>query len=177
MKQKVNCAMIRGNIFSRRPAAKYAYLIVVVCLVAASTVRAWSLAQAANATQFLVLQSANDAARARKLSGTMHPLGDVDASLVQFSPDGHSVLYVADQTTDDVFDLYSVAIDQAEPVNLSSLPEPGARVSAFAVAPGGLEVVYLASQSSSSAFELYRVPIGGGPSAKLNGPLKQPTAR
>ena len=46
--------------------------------------------------------------------------GDVDSYGFQFSPDGSRVLYRADQETDNVLELYSVAAGGGTPVKLNT---------------------------------------------------------
>jgi hypothetical protein len=53
-----------------------------------------------------------------EISGTMLAFGDVlGLPPIHFSPDGQTVVYVADQQTNDLFDLYT-------PVDGKSVPEP-----------------------------------------------------
>jgi hypothetical protein len=68
-----------------------------------------------------------------KLSGTIPETADIGNS--KLSPDGQTVLFLADIITDDAFELYSVPVDgSAEPSLLSSgLLPGGTQVEAFLV--------------------------------------------
>ena len=57
-----------------------------------------------------------------KLSGVMPPFGDVDRFLT--SPDGRYAVYLADQETDGVYEVYSVLVGGGSPVRLNPLPPP-----------------------------------------------------
>jgi hypothetical protein len=106
-----------------------------------------------------------------KLSGGMPPFGDVDRFLT--SADGRYAVYLADQETDGVYDLYSVLVSGGSPVRLNPLPPPGRTITSFQISPDSTRVVYLAYQSPANVYELYSVPIGGPAAAgiKLNGTL------
>jgi len=94
----------------------------------------------------------------------------------RFSPDSRRVIYLADQETDDVFELYSVLVAGGAPVRLNGPLVAGGDVSGaaptvnrpFLISPDGVRVIYLADQETDGAFELYSVPIAGGVSVKLN---------
>ena len=80
------------------------------------------------------------------------------------------MVYVADQDTDEMHELYSVPIDGGTVVKLND-PLVRNGVSSFAVSPDGSTVVYEAPQDSTTR-ELYSVPIDrSAPPVKLNGAL------
>ncbi len=87
-----------------------------------------------------------------KLSGVMPTFGDIDigeARRPTISPDGQYAIYVADQTTDEAGELWSVPIDgQSSPVRLSGLLPSGTRIERFTIAPDSGHVVYIAAQDS-----------------------------
>lgn len=93
-------------------------------------------------------------------------VGDVTSYAVS-EPDNRAV-YVADQETADVPELYSVAVSGGAPVKLNSA---GQFVSSFAISPLGGRVVYLANTVSTNTVQLFSVPIGGGTPAALGAPL------
>jgi Tol biopolymer transport system component len=136
----------------------------------------------------LALLAAGDAAAAanRKLNPALAGgEGDVRGAsrLVDHpflvSPDGSRVVYVADQDTDEVVELYSVPIEGGEAVKLNRPLAPGGNVGGadaevdepFQISPDGKRVVYVADQDADEVFEIYSVPIEGGPVVKLNPPL------
>jgi len=85
------------------------------------------------------------------------------------------VVYLADQDTDDMPELYRVPF--ATPGVSTKLNSPlvsNGEVSSFVVfvTPVGTAVVYTADQDTDTVVELYRVPFATpGVSTKLNGPL------
>ena len=103
-----------------------------------------------------------------------HTIGDAHDAAI--SPDGTRVVYIADQDTNDVFELFSVPIDRSEePVKLNGTFVAGgdvARYLPFWIDAGGTRVVYLADQDTDEVVELYSVPIDGSLApTKLNAPL------
>lgn len=108
-----------------------------------------------------------------KLNGTLVSGGDVFE--FDLSPDGSRVVYIADQDTDSVRELYSVPTagpaSAGEKIN-GPLVADGS-VGTFEISPDSRRVVYWADQQVNLLFEIYSVPIEGPGSAwvKLNGPL------
>ena len=90
----------------------------------------------------------------------------------QISPDGSTVVYRADQDTENVSELYSVSIGGGAITKLNGALAAGGDVtSGFQVSPDGSTVVYRADQDTDNVYELYSVSIGGGATTKLNGAL------
>ena len=108
-------------------------------------------------------------AQSRRLNGPFMPetLGDVLDYLI--SPDGAFVVYVADQDTNDVYELYRTPLDgSGAPVQLNSEMVEGGNVgelfnfyAEFLISPDGSRVVYRADQELDERFELYSVPADG----------------
>jgi formylglycine-generating enzyme required for sulfatase activity len=96
-----------------------------------------------------------------------------DVSSYQISPDGLRVVYVADQETDGVNELYSIPLQGGASSKLNAPLIAGGDVHAFAVSPDGQRVVYMADQDTDDLLEFYSVPIQGPPSAgvKISGPM------
>jgi len=112
----------------------------------------------------------------QKLNSALVEEGNVYPGGFVISADSSRVVYVADQETDEVLELYSVPLDgSAAPQKLNGpLPE-GGNVSfrSFAISANSSQVVYMAEQEMDGMFELYSVPIDGGATPqKLNGPLE-----
>ena len=119
---------------------------------------------------FMITQTAQAAVINYKLSGVMPPNGDIKG--FEISPDGQYVVYVADQQTDQAFELYSVHISgNSPPLRLSGLLPSGSSIHSFKISPDSNRVVYTAEQDTLGVVELYSVPIGGGTVIKLNGEL------
>jgi Tol biopolymer transport system component len=116
-----------------------------------------------------------------KLSGTLVSGGNV----VDFevSSNGIWVAYVADQDTDQKFELYVVPVDKSASENarkISGVPMAGDGIKnitageyAFAWAPNSSRIAYLADQRTAGIFELFsNTPDGTGTSTiRLSGPL------
>ena len=98
-----------------------------------------------------------------RLSAALVPGGDVDWTWFEVAPDGHTVVYRADQTVDELFELYAVPSDGSSgPVRLSGPLVAGGDVQpGFRISPDGSRVVFCADQSADELFELYSVAIDG----------------
>ena len=90
--------------------------------------------------------------------------GEVTPFGHQISPDGSRVIYIADQNTVGVRELFSVPIAGGDVVRLNSNLVSGGEVSPFGVqiSPDGSRVIYRADQNINNRFELFSVPITGG---------------
>jgi hypothetical protein len=108
----------------------------------------------------------------QKLNSPLVAGGEVSFSF-GISVDSSRVVYLADQDTDDVDELYSVPIDgSAAPQKLNSPLVAGGDVLDFRISPESSRVVYFADQDTDDVDELYSVPIdGSAPPQKLNSPL------
>ena len=101
-----------------------------------------------------------------KLNGNLVPGGEVQA--YEVSADGARVVYIADQDSDELFELYSVRVDGGMPVRLNPPLPLGGNVSEFAVSPDGTRVVYLADQVTDEIRHVYTVPIAGGTAVQID---------
>jgi Tol biopolymer transport system component len=106
-----------------------------------------------------------------KLNGPLVAGGNVTNPGFEISPDGQRVIYRADQETDGVLELYSVAIGGGPVTKLNGPLVPGGLLRRAEVLAGGARVVYMADQETAGVVELYSVPIAGGAAVKLNGAL------
>jgi hypothetical protein len=112
-----------------------------------------------------------------KLNGVLVPGGTILFDDFLISPDSEWVVYRADQSTDDVIELYSVPIEgpASSGVKLNStLVENGKVSQVFQISPDSSRVVYRGDQSADEVNELFSVPITGPSTAgvKLNKTLK-----
>lgn len=81
---------------------------------------------------------------------------------------GGAVVYLADQDTVGVFELFLATSG----TKLNPPLPHGRTVQSFALTPDSTAVVYIADQDQDEVFELYRVSLSSpGVSTKLNGPL------
>ena len=81
--------------------------------------------------------------------------------------DSANVIYVADQDTFNVPELYSVPITGGTPIKLNEpVVEGGARRPVLS--PDGVDVVYAANRLNDVSINLFRVPITGGIPTQLN---------
>ncbi len=89
------------------------------------------------------------------------------------SPDGRRVVYVADQDTDNVMELYGVPIAGGTPVKLNGPLSDGwdASSGSFFISPDSSRVVFQTHDSADENTALYSVPITGGTAVQLNGQL------
>ena len=102
-------------------------------------------------------------------------VGDVvEDNQTSISADSKWVVYLADQDTDDVNELYSVLIDGTlPPIKLNTPLVVGQEVyRGFQISPDSTHVVFLTDEDADDVFELYSAPIDGSdPPVKLNNPL------
>jgi uncharacterized protein with WD repeat len=115
----------------------------------------------------------------RKLSGDMVAGGGVVA--FQVSPDGIFVAYVADQDTNQIFELYVVNVDKTatdSEVKVSETPTADNGIKktvtgefSFAWAPDSSRIAYLADQRTAGIIELFSVQLDGTNNIRLSGPL------
>jgi Tol biopolymer transport system component len=109
-----------------------------------------------------------------KLNGALAAGGDVDDDF-QVSPDSSRVIYLADQQTDEVYELYSVPLagPASAGVKLNGVLVAGGDVWDFEISPDSSRVVYWADQETDEVVELYSIPLTGPAAArvKLNGML------
>ncbi|MCB8943370.1 MAG: hypothetical protein H6658_06420 [Ardenticatenaceae bacterium] len=91
-----------------------------------------------------------------------------------FSPDSSRVVYMTEQDTADIRELYSAHIVGTSSV-VTKLNETittvGRHINSFEISPDGSRVVYSGNVNPGVNEEIFSVPIEGGPVAKLNGAL------
>jgi hypothetical protein len=91
-----------------------------------------------------------------------------------WTPDSSLIAYLADQDTDNVFELYSSTPDGSV-TKVSFLPDPvlfpGRDVLNFTWAPDTSRIAYLADQDTDNVFELYTSPPDGSGNGKISGTI------
>ena len=99
--------------------------------------------------------------------------GGVDQLAI--SPDSTTVVYLADQETVSLYELYSVPIGGGTSLKLSGVPVPPAQgvhlcpdSPCWKISADSARVVYRAEMEVLGKQELYSVPIGGGTTERLN---------
>lgn len=98
--------------------------------------------------------------------------GDVIESGFKFTPDSTRVVYLADQTADNVTEIFSVPVLGGTPTRLNAdLPVGGDVIFDFQIAPDSSYITYHAQQNTADVNELYLVPTDGGNSKRINGNL------
>lgn len=80
----------------------------------------------------------------------------------------NTVVYGADQDTNDIRELYRTTVTGGAPTKLNPLFPAGRAVGLFQILPDGNRVAYLADQDTNDKSELFSVDLFGGTSAKLN---------
>jgi len=123
--------------------------------------------------------SFDDGTEIVKLSNALVAGGDVVA--FEISPNGVYVAYVADEETNDVFELFVVPVDKVTSENAvkvsgllmagSGIKEIAAGEYAFAWAPDSSRVAYLADQSTVNVIELYTNLPEGSSNINVSGEL------
>jgi Tol biopolymer transport system component len=108
---------------------------------------------------------------AARLNGPLVNGGDVRESSLQFSDDGTQVLYIADQFTNEKFELFVAPTAGGDSQHLNGSLISGGDVDSAAFNSTGEWVVYLADQNIDSTFELFSAPTAGGDAIRLNSPL------
>ena len=114
-----------------------------------------------------------------KLNGPLVASGSIQSDFdraFRIAPDNSSVVYVADETTNDVIEIYRVPFSTpgvSTKLNGPLVAGGGVQLfDTFSITPDSSSVLYLAAQTTNGAFELYRVPFATpGVITKLNGPL------
>lgn len=89
------------------------------------------------------------------------------------SADSSTVVYIGDQNTNNVNELFSVPIGGGTVTRLNDpLPSGGGTgLFGFALTPDGSRLIYSADQETNNVHEIFSVPIGGGTVTKLNSTL------
>lgn len=105
-----------------------------------------------------------------KVNGSI-VLGGVVSSFYDFSANSSKIVYIADQETDGVHELYSVNLDGGSNVKISSPQINGGDVLFFKISLDNQKVVYLADQSTDNVNELYSVNMTGLSNTKINSNL------
>lgn len=83
------------------------------------------------------------------------------------TPDGHKVVYIADEDQDNVFELYSANVDGTNKRRISAPLSLGRNVSYFLVSPNSQKVAYIADHTDDR-FNLYTVNLDGSNFAQVN---------
>jgi len=126
-----------------------------------------------NAALFEVFQVLFATPQASTPLNPSFPVGSGGVTKFAVTPDSTKVVYIADQNTPNVNELYQVAF--INPLNAPKLNVPLAapkNVTDFAISSNSASVVYLADQNINGVFEIFPAPISGpGSATSLNSPL------
>jgi len=98
-----------------------------------------------------------------KLNGALVTDGDVVTDAFAIAADSTRVVYLADQDSDRVNELYSAPLDGSSTALKINAPltSGGEVLRDFALAPDGTRVLYRADQDVDGAVQLYSVPLDG----------------
>lgn len=102
-----------------------------------------------------------------KVSGSIVS-GGIVSSQYGFSNDNQKIVYVADQQTDEVQELFVSNIDGSSNLKLNSTLSPGGDIYSFKFSSDGQKVVYLADQNIDNVKELHSVFLNGLSNQKIN---------
>lgn len=89
------------------------------------------------------------------LNPILPPGGNVLEFQLQSSPQGERVVYLADQLTNDSFELFSTSVAGGPTVRLNSPPAQGSDVFAFRISEDSQRVLYLADAAVNDQLELF----------------------
>jgi len=124
----------------------------------------------------LYLAPADGSSPAVRVSPTPVPGGDVELTDFLLSADGQRIAYLADQSVNDVVELYGVVAGVVRKLNPSLVTggDVGGSLSSrrVALAQGDMRAVYLADALVDERLELFSVPLdGSSPAQQLSAPL------
>lgn len=86
--------------------------------------------------------------------------GDIDAMMI--TPDGQTIVFVADLTDDNVNELYTLPIAGGDATKVITGIDPTADVNAVVISPDGQTIAFVGDIISNGIFEAFTVPITGG---------------
>lgn len=105
-----------------------------------------------------------------QINGPLTTNGNV-SDLFKTSPDGSKVVYVADETTDTVDDLYVADIPSlGNKLNLTNLGV-GQKVSQFQISPDSSKVAFLANINNPARYDLFTINMDGTDLEQVNAGL------
>lgn len=105
------------------------------------------------------------------LSSGLLPIG-TSIEIFEISPDSSRVVYVAEQDSTGVEELYSVPINGGPIVKLNPpITAVDGNVELFAISPDSSRVVLMVDWQTNGRYELFSLPIAGGTPLRLNGDL------
>ena len=91
----------------------------------------------------------------------------------EISPDGNLVVYLAEQNTEGVSELFEVPITGGATTKINGALPAGGEVESFQISPDSSTVLYLADQDTDNTTELYSVTISGEPPECNDDPVAQ----
>jgi len=101
---------------------------------------------------------------------------EADIDFMSVTPDGESILFRGDLTTDGQDELYSLPIAGGEATRL--LPS-GLRadfdLNSFAISPDGTTIAFVGDYNTEGVRELFVIPADGGTPTLINDPFTSPT--
>ncbi len=108
-----------------------------------------------------------------KVNGPLVAGGDVQPFFgLQWAPDSSAILYVADQDTDEVLELYVSLPNGTENVRINGPLATGGDVGGWVSwSPDSSRIAYVADQETDDVWELYPSRPDGTDNRKVNGPL------
>ncbi len=113
------------------------------------------------------------AAQTAQLNGPLAEALAGDVRTYSFDPSGTRMVYVADQESDEIFELFSAPANGSAPaIRLSGDLVSGGSVLASGLGFGSGRVVFVADKDTVGVYELFSVPIdGSAPPVKLSAAL------
>ena len=112
-----------------------------------------------------------------KISGTMVAGGDiqfnsaVEATSIQWSPDGSKISYIADQDTDNLNELYVINPDGSANTKVSGNITISGKTIQSVWSPDSSKIAYVTDQDTAGVTELYVSAVNGSSTNKVSGTM------
>jgi Tol biopolymer transport system component len=146
-------------------------LAVHICLFTPVALGLPTLARHTSAPNLTITNVSNTAAW--KLNPPLPAGGQVKSSVI--SPDGSQVVYVANQETASLYEVFRVPVVGGTSAKLNGTLVAGISAGSATISPDGSRVIYTARQVGDQTEQLYSVPLAGGTATRLNSPLGSTT--
>lgn len=102
----------------------------------------------------------------QKINGPLISGGNVSDRYAATS-DGTKIIYIADETTDNVDDLYVTTFPQRSTQNITNL-SIGKKVLSFKVSPQDNKILFLADADTTGLYDLYTINLDGSNRQRVN---------
>lgn len=94
--------------------------------------------------------------------------GDIDA--MQVTPDGQTIVFIADLTDDNVNELYSLPIAGGTPTKLLPTVDAVTDINSLVISPDGQTIAFVGDYLTNGIGEAFVIPIDGGEPTRISNP-------